>query len=149
MPIPFTLTTETLVTTLGDLEQDTNTEGEDIQCRGGQMYETDAGDLAVVLGVATTIQSIEREIPANPGSFPRRPEWGGGLNGMLFKGASLANRDRITTRALARLHANPRVQKVDEVSTTVDLDGTAVTIRAQSISGFIEDTIVIKPPGVS
>lgn len=149
MPTSITITTESLITSLGDAELDQNTEGEDVKIFGGQMFETDYGDLAVTVGVETTAQSIERELPANPGTFTRRPEWGGGLNGMVFKGATISNRDRIQTRSLARLHANQRVLKIDEVSTTVEDDGLTLTVRVESLSGRVEDSILIKPPGVS
>lgn len=122
---------------------------EDISLRGGVMSENANGDIACVTGVASSKQSVIRELPANPGSFPRRPNWGGGLAGMLFKGATPATRDRIVSRARARLAENPRILKTHQVSTEVSEDGfLLLTVQCDSLGGFVEDTTVIKPPGV-
>lgn len=142
----FTLTTD-VVTTVesNDLEVD----GEDISVRGGQFTESVKGDLLTVTKDALVRQSIHREIPANPGSFARRPEWGGGLSGMLFRGASIAVRDQIQAQAKTRLLANPRVKQVQEVSTTLVDGKLRLAIRCASIFGNVDETIVVKPPGVS
>lgn len=123
--------------------------GEDICLRGGQMSENANRDIATVVGVDAAKQSVLRELPVNPGSFPRRPEWGGGLSGLLHKGATQVVRDRMQSRALTRLLANPRIVKTHEVSTTVNDDGLTLTVRCDALGGFIEETTLIKPPGVS
>ena len=123
-------------------------DGEDVLLNGGEMLETRNGDLAVVTGTLAARQSVIRELPANPGSLPRRPDWGGGLQGMLMKGATSATRDRMTSRARARLLANQRIVKVNEISTTVIDGGTRLNVRADTIGGFIDEQVVVKPPGV-
>lgn len=123
-------------------------DGEDIALRAGEMFETKNGDIATVTGVQAARQSVNRELPANPGSFPRRPQWGGGLSGMLMKGATSSVRDRIVSRAKARLLANPRIVKVHEVSAQVIDGGIRLTVRADALGGFIDEQLVIKPPGV-
>lgn len=122
--------------------------GEDISLVNGQMTETDHGDIAVVTGVNAAKQSIIREVSANPGSFPRRPQWGAGLSGLIFKGVTSSTRDRAQSRARARILVNPRVAKVHEVSTSVGEKGLKLNIRCDAFGGPITDTIVIKPPGV-
>lgn len=122
--------------------------GEDISLTNGEMTETDHGDIAVVTGVAAARQSIVREMIANPGSFPRRPEWGAGLTGLLFKGVTSNVRDRAASRARARVLANPRIARVQEVSTSIKDSGLALTVRCDSFGGPVHDTTIIKPPGV-
>lgn len=122
--------------------------GEDISLLEGIMHEGTNGDLAVVTGVHAARQSVIREMVASPGSFPRRTEWGAGLSGLLFKGASVSVRDRAVSRARARLLANPRIVKVNEVSTTIEERGLKLTIRCDAVGGTIEENTVIKPPGV-
>lgn len=123
-------------------------DGEDVLCHGGEMMETKSGDIATVSGVQAARQSVVRELPANPGSLPRRQDWGGGLEGMLMKGATSSVRDRMVSRARARLLANPRIVKVHEVSTTSEEGVTTLNVRADTISGFLDTPVVIKPPGV-
>src|ERR1044071_406316 len=77
--------------------------GEDISLLGGEMSETAHGDIATVTGVQAAKQSVIRETIANPGAFPRRPTWGAGLSGLLFKGATSGTRDRATSKARARI----------------------------------------------
>jgi phage baseplate assembly protein W len=128
---------------LGPIEDDAGIED------GYGMSVTDHGDLAVVSGPKLAKQSVLRELINNPGSFPRRPQWGSGLPGLLFKGATQAVRDRITTRARARMLANPRVKRINEISTTVEETGVRLNVRVETLGGTLEDKIVIKPPGVS
>lgn len=124
-------------------------DGEDVLCHGGEMRETKSGDIATVSGTQAARQSVIRELPANPGSLPRRQDWGGGLEGMLMKGSTSATRDRMVSRARARLLVNPRIVKVHEVNAVIDDDGiTTLNVRADTISGFIDAPIVVKPPGV-
>lgn len=123
-------------------------DNEDIALRAGEMFETKSGDIATVVGIQATRQHVLREIPANPGSFPRRPEWGGGLQGMIFKGVTSSVRDRMQSRAKARLLANKNIVKVHEVSTQIIDGGVRLTIRADAIGGPIDEQLVIKPPGV-
>lgn len=126
----------------------TDIAGEDISLERGDFNVTANGDIGTITGVKCARQSAVREVIANPGSFPRRAQWGGGLTGMLFKGNSVANRDRIQSRAKARLQVNPRLTKVHEVSVTATDDGTRLYIRADAVGGPLESVTVIKPPGV-
>lgn len=146
MPTSFTLTIDPRVSASEVDEVELN--GEDISLRGGEMFESTGRDISTVVGVSAARQSVLRELAANPGSFPRRPEWGGGLAGMLFKGATGPVRDRIQSRAKSRLFANPRIVKVREVSTAVTADGITLTVRCDALGGFIEETTFIRPPGV-
>lgn len=146
MPTSFTLTVDSRVS---GTEADTiELDGEDICLRGGEMFESTGRDILTVTGRDAARQSVVRELPANSGSFPRRPEWGGGLSGMLFKGATPAVRDRMHSRAKSRLFANPRIVKVHEVSTAVGIDGVTLTVRCDALGGFIDETTLIRPPGV-
>jgi phage baseplate assembly protein W len=145
MAFNFTLTQQQIVT-VSATEIELN--GEDISLRGGVMSENANRDIATVTGVAAARQSVLRELPANPGSFPRRPDWGGGLSGLLFKGATQSTRDRIVSRARSRLLVNPRIFKTHEVSTTVEDGGVQLTVRADALGGFIDEQTLIKPPGV-
>lgn len=127
--------------------------GEDISMLHGDMTETDNGDIAVVTGLQAAQQSVTREMIANPGSFPRRPEWGAGLSGLLFKGVVSSTKDRAQSRARARIHANPRIVKIHEVSASmedrsVQTSGLKLTVRCDAFGGPIDQTTVIKPPGV-
>jgi len=146
MAFLFTLTTDDRVAA-AELDR-IELNSEDISLRGGEMSENANGDIACVTGVACAKQSVIRELPANPGSFPRRPEWGGGLSGMLFKGATQAVRDRIQSRARTRLLANRRIFKVHEVITTIEDGFLQLIVRCDSLGGYIEETATIKPPGV-
>lgn len=122
--------------------------GEDISLTNGEMSETDHGDIAVVTGLQAAKQSVVREMVANPGSFPRRPEWGAGLSGLLFKGLTSSTKDRAQSRARARLLVNPRIVKVSQVSATTEDTGLKLTVRCDAFGGPIDPTMVIKPPGV-
>lgn len=122
--------------------------GEDISLTNGQMEETDNGDIAVVTGMRAAQQSVIREMVHNPGSFPRRPEWGAGLSGLLFKGMTSSTKDRAQSRARARLLVNPRIVKVNEVVAANDDNGLKLTVRCDAFGGPIKTTTLIKPPGV-
>lgn len=152
MSFSFTLLSDGLNTTreFDDLE----IEGEDIALNGGFFTETPHGDLAVVTREAAARQSVIREMPANPGSFARRPQWGAGLSGLIFKGMTPNTRERAVSRARARLLANPRISRVNDVSTTVETrdDGRAdlrLHVAADAVGGPVNLITVIKPPGVS
>lgn len=152
MSFTFTLTEDSLNTTREF--DDPEIEGEDIALNGGFFTETPHGDLAVVVREAAAKQSVIREMPANPGTFARRPQWGGGLSGLIFKGMTPNTRERAVSRARARLLANPRIARVNEVSTTVEVrdDGRAdlrLHVRADAVGGPVDLITVIKPPGVS
>lgn len=125
--------------------------GEDVYLEGGEMTETPYGDLQVVIGVPAARQSVIRELPANPGSFPRRPQWGGGLSAMVLNGNTKTNRDIMQSRARARLLVNPRLQKIDSVQVRQDADdedNIVVDIAIDTIAGRLDGPIVVKPPGV-
>lgn len=122
--------------------------GEDISLTNGQMSETDHGDVAVVTGLQAARQSVIREMIASPGSFPRRPEWGAGLSGLLYKGVTSSTKDRSVSRARTRLLLNPRVARVHEVRASTEDNGLKLTVRCDAFGGPIHDTVVIKPPGV-
>lgn len=121
--------------------------GEDISLVGGDYSETSSGDLAVVVKEAAARQSILRELPKSPGHFPRRPELGGGIEAQLFKGATQTGRDQLVARCRARLSANPRVARVQEVSASSDATGqTVVSIRVDVVGGqTLDDKIVFSP----
>ena len=123
--------------------------GEDVSLAGGDFSENANRDISTVSGRACAQQSAIRETIANPGSFPRRPQWGAGVMGLLFKGNSVTTRDRIQSRTRARLLVNPRITKLHEVEVTSQDDGTRVFIRADAVGGRLEISTVIKPPGVS
>ena len=126
-------------------------DGVDVYCRGGQMILNANGDLATVFGQGMATQSVERELPANPGDFPRRPDWGGGLSGMIHKGNTQSSRDRMQARARARCIANPLLVKVHEIVVSTDEEGrgTRCAVRADSLTGFVDTSFLVKPPGVS
>lgn len=125
--------------------------GEDISLAGGDFSETGSGDLAVVTKLAAARQSIFRELPATPGSFPRRPAWGGGLNAMLFKNNDPTNRSAAVSRCRARLAANPRLTKISNVSADTQPDGQFhMNISVTAAGGqSLDDTIVFTPTGGS
>lgn len=123
--------------------------GEDVSMLGGELGETPGGDWAVVRDRDAARQSIIRELPSPPGSLPSRPEWGGGLNALVMKPASQANRDLARSQSQARLDANPRILKTNEVSVAKFAGGgIVVTVRADAKGGPIEAQTLIKPPGV-
>lgn len=122
--------------------------GEDIYLRGGEFAETASGDLATVRGVECAKQSVIRELTTNQGSFPRRQEWGAGLSGLLFKGNSVATRDRVVSRAKTRVQANPRITRTHEVSATAIDQGVRLYVRADAVGGPLEVESIVKPPGV-
>ena len=121
--------------------------GEDISLTNGEMTVTDHGDIAVVTSLKAAQQSVIREVIANPGSFPRRPEWGAGLSGLLFKGVTSSTRDRAQSRARARILKNPRIVRVNEVSTSIQDSGLKLTVRCDAFGGPVQVTTLIKPPG--
>ena len=133
-----------LPVTLDDIE----VEAEDICCLVEGITVNDHGDLAVVRREKAAYQSVVREGVANPGSFPRRPSWGAGLPGLLFKGATSGTRDRMISRMKSRMFENPRLVKVHEVAVTNEEDGARIQVRADSISGLVDVQYVVKPPGV-
>lgn len=122
--------------------------GEDISLQGGDMSETSFNDIATVVGVDAARQSVIRELPANPGSFARRPLWGAGLAATVFKASTVALRDRMQARIKERLLANPRVISVREATVAATSTGTEVTVRVDVVGGRIDETLVVKPPGV-
>lgn len=101
---------------------------EDILLIGGQFVETPSGDLQTVTGIDEVRQSIYREIPAVRGSIPYRPNWGGGLNGIVMQSRTRENLDRAATTIRSTLIANPRITRVNEVSVIVDNDDVTVVI---------------------
>lgn len=121
--------------------------GADIALVGGDFATTQSGDWALVEGVQCAEQSVVREAIAIPGSFPRRPQWGGGLSGLLFKGQTKATRDEAVARTRACTLRNPRIKKVNEVTTTplVDGSGFAVSIDADAVDGRVTPQIPVKP----
>lgn len=120
--------------------------GEDIGLRDVDFTETDAGDWGVVSGVQAARQSVEREIPASNGSFPRRQKWGGNVGALLFKGATRASRDLAVSQATACLHRNKRIKNVIEVSARPPdtSSGTVLTIRADSVDGPVTAVVANK-----
>lgn len=113
----------------------TNLGGEDIAL---PLDVTPAGDWVIVTGRDAGRQSILREFGANPKTFVRRPEWGVGLTGLLFKGATAQTRDQAISQSRARLNANPRVRRTLEVSGRLPSTGLALTIRVDTVDGRID-----------
>lgn len=127
--------------------------GEDISLIGGDFGETDSGDLATVTGRDCARQSVFRELPANPGSFPQRQEWGGGLNATLFKSATPTTRDQALARCRVQLDKNPRITRVndihwDDLTSDGDPNTTVYVVNADSVGGPITAEVVVRPPGV-
>lgn len=120
---------------------------EDISLLGGDLDVTPAGDWATVRGVDAAKQSVIREFVHNPGSLPYRPEWGIGLQGLLFKGQTPSVKDEIVSRGKARLRVNPRILRVTTLSADTDDDGNlAVSLAADAIGGRLSlSDEVIKP----
>jgi hypothetical protein len=114
--------------------------GEDISLLGGTLNVSPAGDWITVRGVDAARQSVFREFPANPGSFVRRENWGVGLSGKLFKGATQSMKGDAISRAKTRLRANPRITKVREVSGSLPETGLQMTIRVDAVGGPIDIT---------
>ncbi len=112
-----------------------NLGGEDIAL---PLDVTPAGDWAVVTGRDAGRQSILREFGSNPKEFVRRPEWGVGLKGLLFKGATSQVRDQAISQGKTRLNANPRVRRVLEVSGRLPATGLAMTIRVDTVDGRVD-----------
>lgn len=123
--------------------------GEDVAFLARDFGVTPAGDWATVREEAAVRQSVLREIPPPPGSFPRRPEWGAGLSSLLFKGNTKDVRDLAVSQTRARLAANSRIVKINEVSAAEVDGGFAMTVRVDGAGGPVEVTPVIKPPGVA
>jgi phage baseplate assembly protein W len=146
MPIEFTVTVDDRVAP-AQLGQRDSIDGEDIYLQG-DMLENSQNDLLTVVGKNAARQSIIRELPANPGSFARRPEWGAGLSAEVLKSATVAQRDRMISRSKARLHANPRVIATRDVSARAIEDGTELNVRVDVAGGHIDTQLVIKSPGV-
>lgn len=146
MPFSFTLSADGRV--IGPSEDLLDIAGEDISLQAGEFTENANGDLATVTGAACARQSAIRETIHNPGSFPRRPLWGAGVAGLLFKGNTPAIRDRVVSRTRARLLVNPRITKVHEVSASLEEYGTRIFIRCDTPGGFLEAAAVVRPPGV-
>lgn len=146
MPTTFTITSsETRAPSADDLE----IAGEDISLERGDFSETANGDIATVRGASCARQSVVREALANPGSFPRRQDWGGGLSAMLFKNNTTNSRDRAASRVKARVQVNPRIVKIHEIYVeSIDNDGIRLHVRADSVGGPVQSSTVIKPPGV-
>lgn len=125
-------------------QYDNLTDGEDIALEGGEMYETASGDIAVVSRVAAARQSVIRELPAIPGSIPRRPRWGGGLAASVHKSITTAEMSRMASQCRARLLANPRITKTHDVSVKRGDEGVVVLIRADAVDGRIEEKIIVR-----
>lgn len=122
-------------------------DGEDIMLEGGEMFETDAGDIATVTSVAAARQSVIRELPASPGSSPRRPAWGAGLSSSVNRSVTSSELARLSSRCRARLLVNPRVRRVNGCSATLGEYGAVVEIRVDSLEGSIEERVVINGGG--
>jgi phage baseplate assembly protein W len=142
----FTFDVESLETPALEMT-DPELVGEDISLLNGEMTETDNGDITVVTGRLAALQSATRETINNPGSFPRRPEWGAGVQGLLFKGMTSNTRDRAVSRTRARLLVNPRIVKVNSVQAFVSEGKFKVAFDCDSFSGPVRDTVIVKPPG--
>lgn len=146
MPIEFVINVDDRVAP-ARLGQRDSVDGEDIYLQG-DMCESPQNDLATVVGKNAARQSIIRELPVSPGSFARRPDWGAGLSAEVLKSATVAQRDRMISRSKARLHDNPRVIAIRDVSARAIEDGTELNVRVDVAGGHIDAQLVIKPPGV-
>jgi phage baseplate assembly protein W len=146
MPITFTITEDDRVAPaqLGDRDR---IAGEDVLLQE-DMFESPQNDFMTVVGRDAARQSIIRELPANPGSFARRQDWGAGLSAEVFKSSTVARRDRMVSRSRARLHANPRVLATRDVSANAIDDGTEIFVSVDVAGGRLDAQLVIKTPGV-
>lgn len=134
MPLTFGVPAQQFVPQVVD---PTDLAGEDISLRGGDLSETSSGDWAVLSGPPATRQSVEREAGASPGDMPRRPDWGMGLRDSLMRGTGRDLRDKQQAAVRRRLNANPRIDRIDEVTVVerTDLDTKGVvTITIAAIS---------------
>lgn len=144
--MPFTFVIQPATATAEQVPDPTDLGGEDILLGPNGLEVTPAGDWATVTGVAAAKQSVLRELPASPGSFVRRPQWGGGLQALMFKGATPARRDEAVARAKARLRANPRISRVREVSGEIGEYGIQLTVDADAAGGKLNlQDLVFKP----
>lgn len=144
----FVFTTQIVETPSAELSDVDAASGEDISLVGGDYSITPAGDLSAVIGKDAARQSILRELPAPQGALARRPEWGEGLSGLLFKGASQTSRERAESRSRARLLANPRVTRVNSVAAGLTESGISLSVDVDTVGGRLEARVQIKPPGV-
>ncbi len=133
MSLLFTLPQDTLPTVAAVDPLDLG--GEDIALTNGTLGVTPHGDWTTVRGVDAARQSVIRELPANPNSFTHRSEWGGGLSGLMFKGATSSTRDQAISRATARLKANPRIIRIQEISAKLPETGIQLIVRADAVGG--------------
>jgi hypothetical protein len=120
--------------------------GEDISILDGDFDVTPNGDWATVRGKDAGRQSILRESVANPGEFVRRPDWGVGLSGTQFKGATAQVRDEAVSRQKTRLAANPRVRRTISVTGQLASTGLRMTVVADTVDGRLDlPGLVFKP----
>lgn len=132
MSLSYTVPQNTITVAAAD---PTNLGGEDIAL---PLDVSPAGDWVVVTGRDAGRQSILREHGANPKSFVRRPDWGVGIAGLLFKGATAQTRDQAISQSKTRLNANPRVRRILEVSGRLPPTGLAMTIRVDTVDGRVD-----------
>lgn len=125
--------------------------GEDVALVKGVVPLAPSGSWATVSREAAARQSVIREAGANAGALVRRPEWGMGLPGRLFRGVNRDLRDDVTARATRRMAANPRVSSVQEIKTTeLDADigaGLGIDLRFTSGGRPVAMFTVLAPKG--
>jgi phage baseplate assembly protein W len=89
------------------------------------------GDYRLVDGVDGVRQSVINEARTVPGELVAVPEYGIALKDLVYRPASQASRDEAANRTTTRLRANPRVERVDEVTVERDQDRGATVITAR------------------
>jgi phage baseplate assembly protein W len=146
MAFSFTLTVDERVQAPQELPDELA--GEDISLIGGDFSETSSGDLLTVVREDAAWQSIVRESGPPPGIMPRRPEWGCGIDGLLFKGNTPDVRAQMATKLQTRIAANPRVSKINSIVPGLNDDGDAQVLINCDVVGApsLSDTIVFTTP---
>ena len=86
------------------------------------------------------------EARTTPGELVSVPEYGWGLKPLVYRSASRSNRDEAANRVRERLTANPRIERVDEVSVDRDADRgvTVVTARTIVAGRSVVDTVSVE-----